>query len=159
MNHPSTGRGVILRSAHAHDVEAIGEIERLSFVHAGERFGDRRVRYLIGSRRAVVTVAEVNGRVLGWVCGFTWLRGPEPWGRVYALAVHPDARGRKLGPLLMNQMIQALRGRGAGKIFLEVRPDNRAAIRLYEKLGFAKCQELQHYYGPGKPAQRMVKPI
>jgi ribosomal-protein-alanine N-acetyltransferase len=150
---------VVMRDAIIDDVAAIDEIERLSFVHAGERFGDRRVRYLIGSPRAIVTVAEVEGRVLGWAAAFAWLRGREPWGRIYALAVHPDARGRKLGPVLMHQMMDALRGRGAGRIFLEVRPDNHAAVRLYERLGFVKCRFLDHYYGPGKPAQRMAVSI
>lgn len=156
MDQGLKGAAVVLRGAAPVDVKAIDAIEGLSFVHAGERFGDRRVQYLVGSRRAIVTVAEVDGRVLGWVAGFAWLRGREPWGRVYALAVHPDSRGRKLGPLLMHQMIDALRRRGAGRIFLEVRPDNHVAVRLYEKLGFVKCQFLDHYYGPGKPAQRMA---
>jgi ribosomal-protein-alanine N-acetyltransferase len=157
MSKSPHGPTIVLRPASAADADAIDQIERLSFVHAGERFAERHVRYLIAGPRAIVTVAEVDGGVLGWIAGLAWLRGREPWGRIYAIAVHPQARGRKLGPLLMHQMIDALRERGAGRIFLEVRPDNHAAIRLYEKLGFVRCQVLEHYYGPGNPAQRMVK--
>ena len=146
-----------LRLAAPADVPAIVAIEHLSFIHAGERFGERHVRYLIGSPRAIVTVAEVDGKIVGWSAAFAWLRGQRPWGRIYAVAVHPEARGRRLGPLLLQDAIQALRQRGAGPIFLEVRPDNHPAIRLYEKSGFVFCKTLPNYYGQDRPAQRMVR--
>jgi ribosomal-protein-alanine N-acetyltransferase len=158
MIHPQALTDVVFRKAIPGDANAIGQIERASFLHAGERFGDRRVQYLIRSPRAVVMVAEAKEGIWGWIAGFAWVRGREPWGRVYALAVHPDARGRKLGALLLDQMIDALHQAGAGRIFLEVRPDNHAAIRLYEKAGFVTCQQLPNYYGPGRPAQRMARP-
>jgi len=87
-----------------------------------------------------------------------WLRGREPWGRIYALAVHPDSRGQKVGLRLLGDMIRTLRDRGAGRIFLEVRVDNPAAIQLYQAVGFKTCRLLQDYYGPGLPGQRMELP-
>jgi ribosomal protein S18 acetylase RimI-like enzyme len=53
-------------------------------------------------------------------------------------------------------MIDQLRSRGGQKIFLEVRTDNMAAVRLYEKAGFAVCKPLPNYYGPGIGGVRMV---
>ncbi len=147
----------IVRNAIPADVPAILEMEHLSFEHAGERFGERHIRYLIESRRAIVIVAEVDGRILGWAAGFAWTRGKIPWGRVYSLAVHPASRGRRLGPLLLTELIDALTQRGAARTFLEVRPDNHTAIRLYEKFGFTTCRTMKDYYGPGRPAQRMER--
>ena len=147
-----------MRAAVADDVPAIMEVERTSFEHAGERFGQPRVEYLIASPRAQVFVAESEGRVVGWAAGFVWLRGKEPWGRLYALAVDPSVRGKKVGARLMHHMLNTLKLLGAGRIFLEVRPDNDSAIRLYEKSGFAPCRLLHDYYGPGRPAQRMARP-
>jgi len=149
---------LILRKASIADLPGITEVEHLSFVHAGERFSEKRVQYLIVNPRAMVTVAVEDARVLGWSAGLVWLRGREPWGRIYALAVHPQSRGMHLGPRLLNDMIQSLRGRGAGRIFLEVRTDNHSAIRLYEKAGFTTCRLLHHYYGPNLNAQRMAMP-
>jgi ribosomal-protein-alanine N-acetyltransferase len=100
-----------------------------------------------------------ESRVLGWAAGLVWLRGREPWGRIYALAVHPQSRGKRLGPRLLNDMIQSLRARGAGRIFLEVRVDNHPAIRLYQSVGFQPCRLLVNYYGPNLPAQRMALPV
>jgi ribosomal-protein-alanine N-acetyltransferase len=149
---------LLLRRASIADLPGIAEVEQLSFVHAGERFSESRVRYLIVNPRSIVTVAVEDHRVLGWTAGLVWLRGREPWGRIYALAVHPHARGKRLGPRLLNQMIQSLRDRGARRIFLEVKVDNDLAIRLYQAVGFRPCRLLNHYYGPDLHAQRMALP-
>ena len=139
------------------DAGQIARLEHLSFEHPAERFTERKVRYLIKRGRAVVLVAEADGRVLGWVAGFRGGQSAHPWGRVYALAVHPEARGRRLGPRLLQNCVAELAERGARRIFLEARSDNSAAIALYRKLGFQPCRELRDYYAPGLHAQRMVK--
>ena len=54
-------------------------------------------------------------------------------GNVY---VKHDARGRGLGGRVTAAVVHALRARGIGTIVLNVRRDNVAAIRTYEKLGF-----------------------
>jgi ribosomal protein S18 acetylase RimI-like enzyme len=148
---------ILLRPAVEADIPAIAALELESFPHPEERFALTRVRYLTAAPRILSTVAIENGRLIGWVAGFTWLRGKTPWGRVYAVAVDPHARGKKLGRRLMHDMIAALEARGAEKIFLEVRPDNQIARRLYESLGFADCRPLPDFYAPGFPALRMVR--
>jgi ribosomal protein S18 acetylase RimI-like enzyme len=152
---PGPSAPISLRPATPADLPGITVVEELSFVHAGERFSQLRLRNLLTNPRATVTVAVAGEKVLGWAAGLTWTRG-KPWGRVYALAVHPGARGNRLGPRLLHDMIAALRRRGSGRIFLEVRPDNAPAVRLYESTGFKTCRFLHNYYGPGIPAQRMV---
>ncbi|HZL37076.1 MAG TPA: GNAT family N-acetyltransferase [Tepidisphaeraceae bacterium] len=144
------------RLATLADVPEILAIEHLSFDHAAERFDEKKIAFLIHSPRTLVLVARLGDRVVGWCAGFSWTRGVTPWGRIYALAVHPIARGRKVGPLLMTQMIDSLRSQGAARIFLEVRSDNASAIRLYQKVGFNPCQTLADFYRPGVHAHRMA---
>jgi ribosomal-protein-alanine N-acetyltransferase len=146
---------VIIRPALLADAPAIEQIEHASFIHAGERFGARRIRYLLTTPRAIVSVAEIDGRVVGWVVGLVAGTRREPWGRIYALAVHPEGRGRKIGPRLLDEMIATLRQQKAGRIYLEARTDNSPAIKLYERAGFVFCKALPHYYGPGVQASRM----
>ncbi len=55
---------------------------------------------------------------------------------LHNLAVRPDLRGRGIALKLMETMIEHSRAEGAVQATLEVRPSNRAAINLYEKLGF-----------------------
>jgi ribosomal-protein-alanine N-acetyltransferase len=46
----------------------------------------------------------------------------------------------------MQAVLREARMRGAEEIFLEVDEGNLAALRLYEKLGFAKVGERKAYY-------------
>jgi ribosomal-protein-alanine N-acetyltransferase len=147
---------VILRRAIPADLDGIAEVEERSFVHARERFSRKRVGYLIVNPRCAVTVAIKERKLLGWAAGLVWTRGKTPWGRVYALAVHPDAQGQRLGQRLLHDIIDQLRSRGGRKLFLEVRADNTSAVRLYEKAGFVICKPLPNYYGPGIGGVRMV---
>jgi len=158
MSSTESAAKILLRPATLSDLAGVIEVEQLSFVHAGERFSQRRVRYLIVNPRSIVKVAVQGDGVLAWSAGLVWLRGQKPWGRIYALAVHPQARGKRLGPRLLNDMVASLRKRGAERVFLEVRVDNRSAIKLYEAAGFRVCRVLQNYYGPNLPAQRMELP-
>jgi [ribosomal protein S18]-alanine N-acetyltransferase len=146
-----------LRLGRADDCDSILAIEELSFLHAGERFEGRRIRNLLSNPRMKVFVAEADQMVMGWSAGFCWMRGREPWGRVYALAVHPEARGRRLGPRLLEKMIEELKQLGARRIFLEVSATNHGAMKLYEGFGFVVCQTLEGYYGRDRPALRMEK--
>jgi ribosomal-protein-alanine N-acetyltransferase len=156
-NEDPSSDAILIRPAALADVVVIAALESRSFHRPGERFDQRRVRQLISHPRFVVEAAERNGAVLGWVAGFVWLRGRLPWGRVYAIAVDPQARGQKLGGRLMENMIGVLESRGATRVFLEVRPDNQAALRLYHRLGFVECRSLPNYYGQGLTAIRMVR--
>jgi len=62
-----------------------------------------------------------------------------------------------LGSLLMRELMAELQSGGARRFVLEVRPDNGAAIRLYQRLGFTGCVLLPDYYAPGLDARRMVR--
>src|SRR5436309_1651600 len=102
---PSSQTKISLRRASDEDIPAIAEIENAAFANPAERFNARKIRSLLRSHRTHVLVAELKGTVIGWVAGITVLRGARPWGRIYALAVHPTRRGRKLGTTLVREMI------------------------------------------------------
>jgi len=56
---------------------------------------------------------------------------------ILSIAVHPECQGRGLGRELLRRGLDYLEQRGARRVRLEVRPDNAAALRLYESFGFA----------------------
>jgi len=145
-----------IRAARPQDAEAIAEIEQLSFVHAGERFGPRKVQQILRNRRYFSDVVEVEGKIAGWCVSFLWKRSRTPWGRIYGLAVSPHFQGRKFGQLLLTHAIERLGEKGMKTIVLEVRTDNVAAIKLYKKFGFAHCRNIEDFYGAGIHASRMI---
>ena len=57
------------------------------------------------------------------------------------IAVAPEARGHGAGAELVTWFLERARERGARRAVLEVSPVSEAAVRLYERLGFATLAE------------------
>lgn len=55
-------------------------------------------------------------------------------------------QGRGLGAQMLLQVMDNARQHGAGSMFLEVRPSNQAALRLYRQLGFEEIGRRRDYY-------------
>jgi len=62
------------------------------------------------------------------------------------ICVSPDMRGEGCGYALMDKLIALARQLHADMMFLEVRPSNEAARRLYDKLGFNEIGTRRNYY-------------
>ncbi len=70
--------------------------------------------------------------------GFHWTKvhEAEQLGEVYVLGVSPDAQGGGLGRSLTTIGLRHLAGRGLPTAMLYVDADNKAAVSVYERLGF-----------------------
>jgi ribosomal protein S18 acetylase RimI-like enzyme len=73
-----------------------------------------------------------NGRLLAMAGQRT---RPAGFTEVSAVCTHPDARGRGYAEALIRSISRRIFARGEVP-FLGVRPDNEAAKRVYERLGF-----------------------
>ena len=62
------------------------------------------------------------------------------------ICVSPERRGAGYGRILMIKMLEIARRLQADTMFLEVRPSNEAARRLYDKLGFNEIGIRNNYY-------------
>jgi mycothiol synthase len=63
--------------------------------------------------------------------------GHSEIGEIYVLGISPDLRGAGLAKLLSIRGLEHLRSKGLPAAMLYVDADNKAAISLYESLGFA----------------------
>ena len=77
--------------------------------------------------------------------------------RLYSIAVDGRHRGRGLAAALLADAERAARSRGRSRLSLEVREDNAAAIRLYERVGYAFHGRHADYYADGAGARRYEK--
>ncbi len=62
------------------------------------------------------------------------------------LCVRETMRGRGIGRTLLRQLLDLAAEAGVEDAFLEVRPSNLAAIRLYQSLGFVQVGVRKGYY-------------
>jgi len=63
-----------------------------------------------------------------------------------AIAVVPDRRGLGVGAALLRGLLNAARPQGFDALSLSVRRDNSAAVRLYQRNGFAKLFDIDSEY-------------
>lgn len=134
----------VLREMTSDDVDAAVIIDRKCF---GKRDAWRRKYFLAAmmSLNSVYLVVEVAGKVIA--CAGAELRNDE--AEIQTLAVDPDYHGRGIGTQLFAKLINTLRERGAAFVYLEVRPSNTPAIKLYEHFGFQVFGNLEKYYSNG----------
>ena len=62
------------------------------------------------------------------------------------LSIAADWQTQGYGSLLLQQLCEIARGQGARLFFLEVRPSNAAALRLYERHAFQRIGLRRAYY-------------
>lgn len=67
-------------------------------------------------------------------------------GHVLNLCVAPSQQGRGLGRVLLRHLIEQAGSQGAEALFLEVRPSNVPALRLYDSMGFGEIDRRRNYY-------------
>ena len=71
--------------------------------------------------------------------GFHWTKiHSDGAGEVYVLGVDPSAQGLRLGPALLVRGLAYLAGHGCEEVLLYVDDENAPAMRLYERLNFAR---------------------
>ena len=147
--------GIRVRQAVQADATAMFAVENAAFNEPDDRFNQRQIRRLILNPRARVAVAEQDGVIVGWSAAL--IRQHVRWqsGRVYSVAVHPDAAGKGIGRSLLNWSLASLTDAGISRVYLEVRETNTAAIRLYHDTGFVTIGRLASYYGRGVDGLRL----
>jgi ribosomal-protein-alanine N-acetyltransferase len=85
---------------------------------------------------------EVDGHIQGY--GVMNVVAGE--SHILNVTVRPETQGQGIGSKLMKNFLQLARRHDADIVMLEVRPTNKSAISLYEKLGFNEIGVRRNYY-------------
>lgn len=107
--------------------------------------------------RAPFTFALLAGISGDWRA-FILVRVAADEGEVLSLGTLPHARRSGFARSLVETGCVEAHGRGARRLFLEVRTDNHAALSLYKKAGFAVAGRRPSYYAraAGASADGMI---
>jgi GNAT superfamily N-acetyltransferase len=123
-----------------------------------ERYRQNILATLAAVEPATQIVAEQDGRIVGTVRlypagSLIADRETEPATRTYPevrlLAVPPAARRQGIGRALMQECLRRARESGAAVLTLHTTDIMRAAIRLYERMGFQRSPDLDFEPAPG----------
>lgn len=129
---------VSIRPMHDADLPAVAALERSAYLFPWTEgiFRDcLRVGY-------VCRVIDIGGRVLGY--GILSAGAGE--AHILNLCVAEEVRCRGLGRSMLEALIDRARGFGVREAYLEVRPTNTTAIRLYQSMGFEQIGIRRGYY-------------
>ncbi|MCY1264832.1 putative acetyltransferase [compost metagenome] len=144
-----------LRPAQPDDVSALVELEEHCFEH--DRLSRRNFQWMIARANAALTVAEAEASLLGYV--LVLFHQGTSLARLYSIALAPRARGIGLGQKLLEAAEEAALEHDCAYVRLEIPPDNRGAVALFERNGYRPFETLPDYYADHGEAQRYEKCI
>ncbi|WP_022942346.1 ribosomal protein S18-alanine N-acetyltransferase [Psychromonas hadalis] len=130
------------------DIQTVCHIEQQSHTHPWSEklflsnFGQRYFNYLLLK----------DGQVVGYfvassVAGEVTLMN---------IAISPEKQGLGYGKCLLQFLLRYAREKDQQEIWLEVRTSNKAAIHLYQKLGFVEVDIRKAYYPCGSGREDAV---
>ena len=102
-----------------------------------------------------VSVATLDSEIVGYAS----FRYVGKQGDVNTVAVASDQQGKGIGTALMNWLESQAALRNVREIFLEVRSDNEAAIKMYDARGYERIDIRRNYYGNTIDANIMRKRV
>ena len=144
----------MLKPATLAVVDALVDLENRTF--DGERLSRRSFVHALTRGRAVTLVDTAGGLLRAYVMVFFHDR--RSMGRIYSIAVDARWRGHGLGHRLLLAAEKLARGRGCGAMRAEVRADNKASRKLFERGGYAEIGRWVGYYeADGEDAVRYEK--
>ena len=147
-----------VRKATIGDSERIARIEEENF---SDPWSKKNIEDFILSGHTLSLVIlddhdEVKGHLLSTYAGEGFPEGGE--SEIDTFAVSDDIKGKGAGTLLLKEYFKVLSELNVRKTALEVRVSNIAAIKSYEKFGFATVNKRKDFYtDPLEDAYIMIR--
>lgn len=140
---------VLVRRMRWWDIAPVAALEGELFPHDGwtvETFWSELAG--VPETRYYVAAESLDGEIVG----YAGLFAARDQADVQTLGVRLDHQRTGLGRRMLNSLLDEAGRRGCREVFLEVREENTAAIRLYERTGFEVAGRRRGYYGRGADA-------
>lgn len=155
------GRSVKLRSWHKEDIPKLMQMRndiklqslllcRVKGSNAKQTRQWLQKRSLGPGNLLLIVAAKDNNAPLGYV-QFTDIEPIDKTAKL-GICLAPEAQGKGIGQEVLLSAFKHLHNCSAvRKVILEVRSDNKRAIKCYKRIGFKQCGKyLQHKYIGGK---------
>lgn len=120
------------------DLKAVAAVERASYEFPWSQ-GIFRDCLLAGYQSLVLEIA-------GTISGYAIMSVAAGEAHILNLCVHPECQQMGYGRRLLNALLVRAAEVGVERVFLEVRPSNDIAIKLYRSAGFEQIGVRPSYY-------------
>ena len=129
----------IFRNGTGQDIEHIAELEAKTFSDAWTESG---VRDTFGQKQAFITVAEDDGRLIGYCIIYYVMDEAE----IARIAICETVRRTGVGKGLLHYTCECCREKQIERLLLDVRESNESAIAFYKNYGFQTDGMRKNFY-------------
>ncbi len=143
---------VLVRPIGKEDIEIIAECEEKVFSDASSI---KAIKTLF-DMGAIGVLAETDGEI----CGYAYCADAVGEAELLRIAVLSGWRRQGIGTVLLGEMHDMLKEKGAFRVFLEVRESNISARALYTSFGYSEDGKRRNFYSnPREDAILMSKDL
>lgn len=147
---------VKIRKARVSDIPQLLILENACFSY--DQLGRRNFHWMIKKAHSIFLVVEYKSELIGY--GLVLINRGTSLARLYSICTLKVYQGHGLATKLIRELEgQAALSEDCAYLRLEVKENNRGAIKLYEKLGYQKFTEKEDYYDDGQAALCFEKRI
>jgi ribosomal-protein-alanine N-acetyltransferase len=140
------------------DIDAILSIESHSFQRPWDRRSFLSELGLSGAESLAVRCSDPGGHPR--IAAYIFFRLAADEMHILKIAVAPEWRCRGIATALIQKSLELADNKGCSAAYLEMRPANTAAVKLYRKIGFNVIGMRTNYYPEtGEDALVMSKKI
>lgn len=151
----TASKHIELIPASLDDLDDLDAIEKRCF--SLDRMSRRSFKRMIQKGNCDFILARQDDVTIGYIL-VLYHRGTH-LARIYSFAVLPEARGQGVGEILLQHAEKLAAARNCIYMRLEVHPNNRNAIRLYERNAYHPFGVFRNYYEDHADAVRYQKRI
>lgn len=145
---------VKIRKARVSDISNLLEVENACFNY--DQLGRRNFHWMIKEAHSIFLVQEYESKIIGY--GLVLINSGTSLARLYSICTLREFQGHGLASMLIKEL-EVLAAEDCAYLRLEVKENNKGAIKLYEKLGYQKFTEKEEYYDDGQTALCFEKRI
>ena len=136
---------ILIRRIEASDNPIIAAIIRETLKefganHPGTVYYDKTTDHLyelFQQERSAYNIALLNGKIVGGGGIYPTEGLPEDTCELVKMYLLPEARGTGLGSKMISLCLEQARQNGFSNVYLETMTELKAALKVYERMGFA----------------------
>ncbi|MHA1967165.1 MAG: GNAT family N-acetyltransferase [Candidatus Hodarchaeales archaeon] len=154
---------VVIRKFELKDLDQVIEINMQTLP---ENYPERFFRTIYAELPSAFQVCQLEGKIIGYTMArmetglshYSIFHRAKK-GHTVSVAVLPPLRRKNIASNLLKASIAAMIANGATELYLEVRVSNKAAVALYNHLGYEIIKEIRHYYRDRESAYLMAQKV